>query len=86
MIVIENLESDDDSREVQLATLDMSREDSPLRGQVLRPSIIALAQAVNMQHDENSPLDKLNLTYSFSKSRQYNHKCCIIHYRSEIIM
>lgn len=74
-IVIENLESDSDDMEVQVATLDMCREelsDSPIPGQVSRPSIIDLAETVHKSDTKKAPTNKLNLKeeylcYNFSK-------------------
>ena len=71
-IVIENLESESENTEVQVATLDMSRDefdDSPLPGNVSRPSIIDLAEAV-YKPDTKTPKFKLKeelLCYTFSK-------------------
>ena len=73
--MIENLESESDNTEVQVATLDMSREElnnSPIPGQVSRPSIIDLAEAVYKPDEKSPPADKLKLKeehirYSFSK-------------------
>ena len=74
-IVIENLESESESTEVQVATLDMSREefnDSPVPGKVSRPSIIDLAEAAYEPGTKSPPSNKFKfeqdlLSYTFSK-------------------
>ena len=71
--MIENLESESESTEVQVATLDMSREefdDSPVPGKASRPSIIDLAEAVYKPGTKNPPSNKFKqdpLSYTFSK-------------------
>lgn len=71
--MIENLESESESTEVQVATLDMSREefdDSPVPGKASRPSIIDLAEAVYKSGTKNPPSNKFKqdpLSYTFSK-------------------
>ena len=73
--MIENLESESDDTEVQVATLDMSIEehdDSPIPGQVSRPSIIDLAETMCKSDAQKASGNKLkfktSLRYSFSKS------------------
>ena len=71
-IMIENLESESENMEIQVATLDMSREDSPVSGKISRPSIIDLAEAVYKPGKKHPPSDKFNLkqdllSYTFSK-------------------
>ena len=71
-IVIENLESENDDMEVQVATLDMSRDEdsnSPIPGQVSRPSIIELAETMYKPEASSSKLilKEEHLRYSFSK-------------------
>jgi hypothetical protein len=74
-IVIENLESESEDAEVQVATLNMSREEfneSPVPGKTSRPSIIDLAEAVYKPGLNCPPSNKFKLkqdllSYSFSK-------------------
>lgn len=74
-IVIENLESEDENTEVQVATLDMSREesnDSSVAGEISRPSIIDLAEAMCNSGTKSPPSNRFKLkqdllSYTFSK-------------------
>lgn len=70
--MIENLESENENTEIQVATLDMSREDSPVPGKTSRPSIIDLAEAVYKPGKKRPPSDKFKLrqdvlSYTFSE-------------------
>lgn len=77
-IVIENLESENESTEVQVATLDMSREEfnnSPPPG---RPSIIDLAESLQNTEMKSPPSNNFNLNerllcYTFSKYYNYTY-------------
>ena len=75
--MIDNLESETSNKDVHVATLDVSREgldDSPIHGQSSTPSSTNTAESIHNPDATNSPGERPNLSYHFSK---YHKKDCL---------